>query len=173
MNVLERAYKDLIKDDLKAAARRFKSVAQYGPRAKWGLFLTQLLQGGCDKNPTYFQVRNFLEIDLQFLIDNKKGEYVEKILGYADFFFTVNPESYKFLARVMSANKFYDPARFFIERARQRLYNDPELHFIIAQTEMALGNKDAASKALSDCLEILPGYHPAVKMKSQLGNLHI
>ncbi len=107
------------------------------------------------------------------LIDNYKGDFVEKILSYAELFFNVNPESYKFLARVLSANNFLPQAEVFFECASIKLYNDPELHFLIANVRSAQGDIKSALKELDECLNILPEYFPALKLKSQLNNSHV
>ena len=162
---MKNAYEYLVKDDLKSAAAEFAVDADFDMRAKWGLFLVGLLQGKVERYPTYLELRNFLEIDIQFLIDNYKGDYVQRVVDCADFFFEVNPESYKFIGRVFAANGFEHEALHFLERGKSGFYRDPELHFILAGLHSVGGRPDAARQALDTCLQILPGYYPAVMAK--------
>lgn len=172
MNTLELAYRDLVKDDLKKAKKRFDSLASRDVRAKWGLFLVNLIEGSVVRYPTYFEIRNFLELDIQMLIDNGKGDYVQKIARYADFLFSINPETYKFFARVFAANDLIAQAKFFLELGHSRFYNDPELHYLIADINLAEGKCDAALWAIENCLKILPNYHPAKTLKEKILGEH-
>ncbi|MDR1168875.1 MAG: hypothetical protein LBK53_08335 [Heliobacteriaceae bacterium] len=166
--ILELAYCNLLKDDFREAEKYFRSVYEQDLRAKWGLFLINLIQGKVQRYPTYFELRNFLEIDIQILINNYKGDYVEKIVSYADFLFTVNHEAYKFIARVFAANDFIEQAKFFLDRGKEFFHNDPELHYLIASISLKEKNPGMALQAAQTCLEILPGYYPAVKLKKEL-----
>ena len=95
--VLEAAYCEFLNENLDKAKELFLSVKNIDIRAHWALFLISLIDGEIDDCPSYFEIRNFLEIDLNILITYYKGEYVEKIIRYSDYMFTVNPEVYKFI----------------------------------------------------------------------------
>ena len=71
---LECAYLLIIKDDLPGALKIFETIDS--PRGKWGIFLINILNGYTEVFPSYFDIRNFLEIDLDFLIKNEKIDYV-------------------------------------------------------------------------------------------------
>lgn len=119
--------------------------------------------------PTYFQIRNFLELDLSILILYCKGEYVEKIIRYADFMAYYNPECYKFIGRAFWANNLMSAAMFFLRRAKDKFYQDPELHYLLAYIFYNNDrNIDLAKKALGACLGILPEYAPAKKLYAQI-----
>ena len=74
---VEHAYLAVLNDDLESAKEIFWRIDS--PRAKWGKVLISVLGGYLDVYPTYFQIRNFLEIDLDFLLKNEKLDYVDKI----------------------------------------------------------------------------------------------
>ena len=161
----EAGYCYIILDKLEKAQQMFEYAVKYDIRAHWGLFLLQLLSGKISKQPTYFEVRNFLEIDLNILILYCKGDYVERIIRYADFMAFYNPECYKFIGRAFWANDLIPAAMFFLRRAKDKLYNDPELHYLLAYIYYSKENDMAKSiKALETCLNILPKYAPASKL---------
>ena len=136
--------------------------------------MISFIEGNVKEYPTYFELRNFLEIDLNILIHYYKGDYVEKIIRYCDFMFTINPEVYKFIGRVLYNNGYEEQAMFFLNRARSYFYNDPELHYLLAFIYYNNQNYLGAQSALTDCLGILPEYFPALnmseKIKIKLGN---
>ena len=118
--------------------------------------------------PTYFEIRNFLEIDLNLLINYQKGQFVEELIKYADIFSSVNSETYKYFGRVFWNNELYSYGKFFLEQAKNYLYQDPELHVLLANTYLAEGNSEKALNAVNSCLKILPEYFPAIDLKRKL-----
>ena len=112
-----------------------------------------------------------MEIDLNILINYFKGNYVENIIRYADFMFTINPEVHKFIGRVLYINGFEDSAMFFLERAKNYFFNDPELHYLLAYIYFGNREYEKAQKSLSECLNILPKYYPAVNLSEKISQI--
>lgn len=167
---VECGYLSILNDDLKSASTIFESIDS--PRARWGLILVSVLDGFLNIYPTYFDIRNFLEIDLDFLIKNEKIDYVENLLGVLDFFSTINQETYKYAARVMYENKFYNVAHEYMEKSKSIFYNDPELHFMFAKYYLDARDYSEAEFYIDECIKILPDYYPAKIMKSKIAKLH-
>ena len=161
--LLELGYCFLLSDNLKDARAAFIQAREFDKRANWALFMTNLFLNLPADYPSYFELRNFLEIDLNILIQAGKGEFVEKLISYADFFYTINPEVYKYLGRVFLNNDLEQYGYFFLMRAKDYFYNDPELHYLLA--EFFFNKKDfkEAKKYAQTCLEVLPEYFPAKK----------
>lgn len=159
---VEAGYCYIVLDKLEKAQEMFNLAKDYDIRAMWGLLLIQMIKDDIRSFPTYFQVRNFLELDLNILILYCKGNYVEKIIKYADFMAYYNPECYKFIGRVFWANNLIPAALFFLRKAKDKFYQDPELHYLLAyifyHNEK---NIEQCKKSLNTCLEILPEYAPA------------
>lgn len=167
-NKLEQAYCEIILDNLKEARKILEGIEPNDARAHWGLIILDFIKGTVSKYPTYFELRNFLEIDLNLLIMYCKGDYVEKIIRYADFMYTINPEVYKFIGRVFLNNGLRAQAMFFFIRAKDRFYHDPELHYIMAEIYYKDNDIDLCKLSLEKCLEILPEYAPAIAMQKLL-----
>ena len=166
---VEAGYCCIVLEELDKAKELFQKVQEIDTRAKWGLILLQMIKGDILTFPTYFQIRNFLELDLSILILYCKGEYVEKIIRYADFMAYYNPECYKFIGRAFWANNLMSAAMFFLRRAKDKFYQDPELHYLLAYIFYNNDrNIDLAKKALGACLGILPEYAPAKKLYAQI-----
>ena len=165
-NSLEHAYLAIINNDLDSANAVFSNIDS--PRSRWGTALISILKGFMTTYPTYFGIRNFLEIDLDFLLKNNKIEYVEQCLGALEILSSINQETYKFTARVMLENKLYSAAEKYMDKSKQIYYNDPELHFMYAKYYMDLKRYDDAYFYINECLKMLPTYYPAQIMKERI-----
>lgn len=162
-NSLYHAYLAILNDDLDSAYIVFSHIDS--PRGRWGVSLVSILKGYMSIYPTYFGIRNFFEIDLDFLLKNNKIDYVEQCLGALEVLSSVNQEIYKFTARVMLENRLYTSALKYMERSKQVFYNDPELHFMYAKYYMNINKYNEAYFYVNECLKLLPDYYPAQKMK--------
>lgn len=166
--LLELAYCKIINEDLAAAKSLFERIEDDDLRACWGVFFSEVLAQDVKREPTYFEIRNFLEIDLNILINYYKGDYVENVIKYSDFMWYFNPECYKFIGRVFWANGMIPAAMFFLKRAKDKFYNDPELHHLLAYIYYSEGKIDECKKAINSCLEMLPEYAPTLSLKEKL-----
>lgn len=163
---VEHAYLAIINDDLNAALEIFKNIDS--PRALWGIALINILQGYIEKYPTYFEIRNFYEIDLDFLLKNEKIDYIENILGTLDFLSKINNEIYKYTARVMLVNNLSEIAKKYMDKSKELFYNDVELHYIYAKFYMNKKQYNKANFHIDECLSFLPDYHPAKLLKKEI-----
>lgn len=163
---VEHAYFAILNNDLLTAQALFESLDS--PRARWGKALTDILLGYIEKYPTYFEIRNFLEIDLDFLIKNEKIEYVELLLGSIELLSDINQETYKYVGRVMFENRLYKAAREFFEKSKNIFYNDPELHFLFAKYYLKTRDYEKADFYLDECLNIIPDYYPAKILQKEI-----
>lgn len=168
---LELGYCMLLNDNLELAKKIFASIKEADVRAAWALFMISLIEGNVTEYPTYFGIRNFLEIDLNILITYYKGNYIENIARYADFMYTINPEVHKFIGRVLYNNGYEEQAMFFLDRAKNYFFNDPELHYLLAYIHFNNNEYEKAQKSLSDCLHILPEYYPALSMSEKIAQI--
>lgn len=166
--MLEYGYCRLLSGDVEDARSAFIEVAENDFRADWGLKLIQFIKGYVLIVPSYFQIRNFLEIDLDLLLRARQPQFVENIINGADLFYSINPESYKFISRVMLYNDFTEVALYYLTKAKEKFYHDPEMHFMLANCYIKIGEKSLAKESIKNCLAILPEYSPAKKLQASL-----
>lgn len=163
---VEHAYLAILDEDLETAKSVFARIDS--PRARWGIAFVNILSGCVEYYPTYFEIRNFLEIDLDFLLKNEKIDYVEMILGSLEILLDINQEVYKYVARVMFENRLYKSAREYLEKSKDIFYNDPELHFLFAKYYIKTREFEKADFHLDECLNILPDYYPANMLQKEI-----
>ena len=163
---VEHGYLAILDNDLESAKSVFEKIDS--PRGKWGISLVEILGGFLKRTPTYFEIRNFLEIDMDFLLKNEKFDYIEYLLGSSELLKDYNQEVYKYVARVFYNNGFYNVAREYLEKAKRTYYNDPELHFMLCNYFYKFKDYKEAIYYISECLRILPDYYPALKMQESI-----
>lgn len=166
--ILEFGYCELLKGSLDNAKRIFAKVSNRDLRAHWALRMIQFIDGYVTFLPSYFEIRNFLEVDINLLLKARKLDWVEGIINGDDLLFSVNSESYKFIARVLMYNNFQKIAKIYIDKGIDKTYGDPELHIILADYYLFKNDKENAIKTLNNCIKILPGYYPAKKKLAEL-----
>ena len=132
-------------------------------RYDWLLKLINISEGKTDY-PTFFQIRNFLEIDLSLLVKYEKYDYINNLLKMAQKFQGINGESYKFFGRGLLKNGYPKEAKFFLDKSLEDYYKDVELHYLFAEYYLYCGDMANAKKAAANCLAINPNYYPAVKL---------
>lgn len=167
-HIVEYGYCKLLSGDIGWAKSIFGGASGHDFRANWAQKLVQFIEGRVTSMPSYFQIRNFLEIDLNILIAARKPEYVENIINGADLFYSINQESYKFIARVMLFNDFNGVALHYLKKAKDKFYYDPEMHLMLANCYAKAGENLKARQSINSCLTILPDYLPAKKLLEQL-----
>ena len=163
---LEYGYINLLEGNFEEAKKTFEILTS--TRAEWALLLIPLIKGESYELPSYFQIRNFLEIDISLFLKYKKTKYVQQLLKIADFLQDINNETYKFIARVMLKHNFMEISKIFLDKAVSYYYNDVELHYLYVEFYLAHSDKTNALKAVNTCLRINPTYYPAKKTHSEL-----
>ena len=166
--VLELAYWELLHKNPQKAAKIFETIADKDIRAHWGIFVSHLVQGEAHGYPTYFELRNFFEIDLDLFFTYYLGNYIENIIRYADWLFTINPEVLKFIGRSFLVNGYDKYGLLFLKQAREYFFNDPEMHYLLAEYYMRENDFTNAQEAVRCCLDILPAYFPALSLQKKL-----
>lgn len=166
--VLELAYYNLYNQNPEEAKRLFQTLIEEDIRAHWGMFFTTLCTGKLAGYPSYFELRNFFEIDFNILFTYYLGQYIEEICKSSDWLSVTNPEIYKYIGRVFLKNGYEEYGLYFLEKAKENFYKDPELHYLFAEYFNSTDQKDKALKFAKSCLEILPRYYPAEKLLKEL-----
>ena len=137
-------------------------------RANWLRELVNLIVTSKMQNVTYFQIRNFLELDIDLFINSKRIDYLEKLFTYSSKLCDVNTEVYKLMGRVLFNNKLYSLAKYYLDLYKDIVYYDPELHFLYTKFYLLEGNFDLALRYINSCLQTMPTYYPAIKLKREI-----
>ena len=163
---LEYAYALVLSGDLDNAEFVIKDMVS--TRADWLRKLIPIMKGFLKTCPSYFQIRNFLEIDIDMLFKSKQTKFIQQIINSADILQSINNETYKFLARVLLKNNLPEGCKLFLDKSLDSFYNDVELHFLYVEYYMFLGDYENAKKSADNCLKINSEYYPAKKIKALL-----
>lgn len=158
----------LLQGELSDAKVLWNSITEESTTASWGRTLIQFIERYVTDIPTFFQIRSFLEVDLDALLKAKQYGYCENIINGADLMARNNTESYKFIGRVLVNNNLHDMAKLFLEKSKNVCYVDPEVHFLLAKCYIANNDISQAKNSLNVCIEKACGYYPARKLLQQL-----
>ena len=164
----ECGYCRFIQGDIKSAVKYWTKEKQDSPALIWGLNLISLINLTIPDDISFFQIRNFLERDMQLLFENNQLKIIENIMSAADILAGFNPEAYKFIGRVLLNNGHIDLSGEFLEKAKNIFYSDCEVHFLLAQYYLLKNNADEAINILKKSLSINPEYFPANNLLKKL-----
>lgn len=131
------------------------------PQADWLFSLINVIRNIYDFPPTYMQIRNFFEQDMEMLFTCKQTDIIKKILSNCTYFEKYNKEIYKYCARVLVNNNHPDEAMTYINKSLDIYYKDPETHFIIGEIFEKKGMKNEAKIAYQKSSNINGKYLPA------------
>lgn len=164
----EYGYCQLYQGNKKAADKIWFSQKDTSPLIMWAKALSGYIEKEQIKEPTFFQIRNFYETDLDTLLSLKMTKYAENLIYSIQYFSDINPEVYKFTARVLFNKGYYQLSEKFLNKAKEYCYEDTELHVIEAQLRLCRNEKKAAIISLKNALEISPTYYPAKKLLANI-----
>lgn len=164
--LLEYGYTFLLNGELEKAKEILNKLPS--TRAEWAINMMTFLQDGRKKYPTFFQIRNFLEIDISLFFKYNQLSFIQKLIDNSDTFQDINMESYKFFARALLKHNYIQPAKMFLDKSLDDYYNDVELHYLYAEFFMVHHDKENILKAVDTCLRLNPTYYPALKTQKEL-----
>lgn len=146
----------------------WKTINDDSPQTLWGRSLLEFINLYVIHIPTFFQIRAFLEVDLDDLLNAGQIPFCENIVNGAHIFEKSNQESYKFIGRVFVNNKYFDLAKLYLNKAKDICYIDPEVHFLLAKCYLNDNKKEDATKELKVCLDKGYNYFPAKKLLDEI-----
>lgn len=169
---LEYGYSLLILNNHQEAFRIFEKFSKNDIRADWGKKIIPILINKYpEEEPTFLQVRNFLELDIDLLLQTNNKDYVLNLINNTEYFYSISRESYKFTGRALYYNGYYDLALKFLLLSKDKFYNDPELHFLLAKLYLYKKDKEKCKHAITTCLKFIPEYIPAQKILQEAENI--
>lgn len=155
---------ELLQGNFEEAKKIWYKIDEDSPTVLWGRSLLEFINLYVINVPTFFQIRAFLEVDLDAMLNAGLYTYCENIVNGAHLLVKNNQESYKFIGRVFVNNKYYELAELFLKRAKDICYLDPEVHFLLAKCYLHRNNIKDAQKSLKISIEKGYGYYPAKKL---------
>ncbi len=133
----------------------------------WLIELIKFLNKDESSSPSFMQIRDFYEQDLDMLFKYQRNEYINQILGGNNFFECYNKEIYKYTARVLLNYNLTALAESYIKKSLDIFYNDPETHFILGEIYMKHNQYEKAKEEYNAANNVINGYLPAQeKLKS-------
>lgn len=161
---------ELLLGNLDTTKKIWDSIKVENSALLWGRSLLEFINLYVIHIPTFFQIRAFLEVDLDALLKANLITYCENIVNGAHLLAQNNQESYKFIGRVFVNNEQFDLADLFLQKAKDICYIDPEVHFLLAKCYLHNREKSKAIKSLETSVEKGFGYYPAKKMLNEIVN---
>lgn len=159
---------ELLQGNLENTKTIWNSIKDENQAILWGRSLLEFINLYVVHIPSFFQIRAFLEVDLDAILKANLITYCENIVNGAHLFAQNNQESYKFIGRVFVNNEYFDLAELFLKRAKDICYVDPEVHFLLAKCHISRKNIQEAKKALNVSIEKGYGYYPARKLLEKI-----
>ncbi len=161
-NLFGQAYCCFLTGDFEGAKCFLKPIQESSSAANWLLSLISITEGKEEITaPSYFQIRNFYEQDLEMLFLYKQKDTVRKILNNNQYFEKYNREIYKYSARVLLNNKIYDTAEKLLKKSLDILYKDPETHYMLGEIYEIKKEYTEAKKEYNKANKITGEYLPA------------
>ena len=164
------AYCKLLNQEEDRALSMILPVKGSSSAINWLISLIKLLKDDLSYPPTYMQIRNFYEQDLNLFFIYTLEDYINKLLMRSQFYEYYNREIYKYNARVLLNYDFTALAEEYIVHSRDIYYNDPETHYILGDIYMRKGQRKEARKEFEISNKVSSEYLPAKEKIRELDN---
>ncbi len=158
----------LLLRNLEEAKNFFAQKKEICNASTFGLILIDIIQNTPKFAPKYLQVRSYLEIFLNLLIENQIFDWAQTIINYYPFLTNSNPEVPKFIARVLNANNYNMAVHDFAKIAKDICSLDAEIYYIDAELYLKENNLKEAKNSIQACLNFAPEYYPILKLNETI-----
>lgn len=154
--------------DIIGAKNFFSKKVNLCPASDFGITIINIVENKNIQKLGYFQVRSFLEVFINLLIENEIYDWAQKIIDRYNIFTQANPETPKFIARVLHANGYDKAVHPFAKLAKEICPKDAEIYYIEACVYIKENNSDEAKKCIDTCLSFAPDYFPILKLNKTM-----
>lgn len=169
-NFLGIAYTHFYKNEIKKAFEISNKIKNNSSASHWLNTICALLLSDENELPSYMQIRNFYEQDLEmaFMYGNK--DLIEKILKLVGNLQSINGEVYKFSGRVLLNNNEDFFAEIYLKRSLNIFYGDPETHYLLGEIYEKQGFIEKAITSYQKATQSNRDYYPAIVKINLLSN---
>ena len=157
----------LLKDE-KNAKKHWETNKNSCPACSFGLCILDFINLRTTNQPKFFQTRAFLEVYLNLFIENNLIDWTQNIISCCDVLYFSNPETYKFIARALYSNGYFELAISFCKKTLKLFHADPEAFLILSQCQYLLGDLGEALDSINKVLSMIDDYYPAIIFKKIL-----
>ncbi len=165
------AYCNLMEEKFSEADTLLKPIKESSSAANWLLCLTNILKDeNLTNNPTYFQIRNFYEQDLNMFFLYKRNTCIEKLINKNPYFERINREIYKYSARVLLNNNCLKTAEKLLKKSLDIFYKDSETHYMLGELYYMKKEFQKAKNEYLKANQVNCGYKPAINKLSKFNN---
>ena len=169
-NVYGCAYCKFLEGNTNEARILLSLIINSSSATNWLLSLVNILENDYSIEPTYFQIRNYYEQDIEMLIKHRNMFLFNELIKRNNYFYTFNREIYKYSARVYQNNRYYEQAKILLKKSLEIFYNDPETHFLLGEIYEQENNIEKAKNAYKNAINANSEYAPAVQKFNHLSN---
>lgn len=154
------AYIKFLTSDLESALNILNPIKDESSFINWLINIINLLKNK-ESYPTYFQIRNFYEQDLEMLFKCKQNKLINSITGKIKYISKYNLEIYKYTGRVLYNNKYIEISEKYLKKSIEICYKDPETHFLLGEIYLKKDNINEAVNEFRKAIEVNGRYIPA------------
>ena len=169
-NICACSYVRFLQGNIEEARILLLLIKETSPVTKWLMFLINFLYDNKFQEPTYFQIRNFYEQDLEMMFLYEQSKIINELLKRNNFLSNYNREIYKYSARVLHNNEYTEQAKILLKKSLEICYKDPETHFLMGEIYEKTNEIDNAKLAYQKALDACPDYMPAKLKINNLSN---
>lgn len=169
-NIIGCTYCHILNENLTEARILASTIKNSSSVIKWLLVIINILDNTEGEYPTYFQIRNFYEQDLELLFKFKKKNYIETIICNQIYFEYFNREIYKYTGRVLFNNGIDNQSEEFLKKSLDIFYNDPETHYLLGELYLKQNRLEEAKKSFKISNVVNTEYKPALNKLKDLLN---
>ncbi len=163
-------YCKFLQGELEEAENIFQKTDNDSSASRWIMILIQIITDNITKSPTYFQIRNYFEQDMEMLFLYNCYDYIKKVVNKIQYLENYNREIYKYTARVLLNHNCIDIAEKLLKKSLDICYKDPETHYMLGDIYLRSNKILKAKLSYNTAIEVNGDYFPAKNKLNRITN---
>ena len=161
------AYCKFLKGEFAEGYKILSDIKEQSSFCHWLICIIEIFLNKKENIPTYFQIRNYYEQDIEMLFLYKRDKEIGNILNFSQYISNFNMEIFKYNGRIMLNHGFNEIAERFLKKSLDVCYNDPETHYLLGELYIKTNRIQLAKESFNKCIKVNNGYYPAeIKLKT-------